>query len=250
MNSALPKAALSRSAAIITDAPTVKELLGAVSMPHPRFGLERPERARRILNVVGAAIALVLCAPLMFLIAVLILLTSRGPVLYTQTRVGLNRRHASSLDGRRRINYGGKLFKIYKFRTMRVDADKHGEVWARPADPRVTPIGRILRNYRLDELPQLVNVLKGDMNIVGPRPEQPKIFVNMRGEIEHYSKRQRVLPGITGLAQIRHHYGSSIDDVRNKLNYDLQYIARRSCLEDVKVLVQTVPVVVYKKGAW
>ena len=226
------------------------DLFPIVSVPHPRFGMDRPERARRFLNMAVAAIAIVVCAPLMLLIGLLVLLTSPGPILYTQTRVGVDRRHSASVHGKRRVNYGGRLFKIYKFRTMRVDADRHGEVWAQPRDPRVTPIGRVLRKFRLDELPQLFNVLMGDMNVVGPRPEQPKIFARMRDEIIHYSERQRVLPGITGLAQIRHHYGSSVDDVRQKLAYDLHYIARRSWWEDLKVLIKTVPVVITQKGAW
>jgi lipopolysaccharide/colanic/teichoic acid biosynthesis glycosyltransferase len=208
------------------------------------------DRARRILNVTIAAIALVLLSPVMFAIALLVMLTSRGPILYTQTRVGINRRRANSVDGRRRIDYGGKLFKIYKFRTMAVGADLAGEVWARPDDPRVTPVGRVLRKYRLDELPQLFNVLRGDMNLVGPRPEQPKIFGNLRHRIENYAERQRVLPGITGLAQVSQHYDNSIDDVRRKLLFDLEYIDRKSVQQDLKVMLQTLPVVIFQKGAW
>jgi lipopolysaccharide/colanic/teichoic acid biosynthesis glycosyltransferase len=229
---------------------THPDLFPIVTLPRPHFGVERRERNRRILNVVVASVAILICAPLMVLIGLLVLLTSPGPILYTQTRVGVDRRNSASLHGKRRVNYGGRLFKIYKFRTMRVDADRHGEVWAQPSDPRVTPIGRVLRKFRLDELPQLFNVLMGDMNVVGPRPEQPKIFARMRDEIIHYSERQRVLPGITGLAQIRHHYGSSVDDVRQKLSYDLQYISRRSWWEDLRVLIKTIPVVITQKGAW
>ena len=212
--------------------------------------LPEPDRGRRILNVTLAAVLMVVLAPVMVGIALLVMLTSRGPILYTQTRVGINRRRANSVDGRRRVDYGGRLFKIYKFRTMSADADRAGEVWARPDDPRVTKVGRILRKYRLDELPQLFNVLRGDMNLVGPRPEQPKIFGNLRHRIENYAERQRVLPGITGLAQVRQHYDNSIDDVRRKLSFDLEYIDRRSVQQDLKVLMQTVPVVIFKKGAW
>jgi lipopolysaccharide/colanic/teichoic acid biosynthesis glycosyltransferase len=178
------------------------------------------------------------------------MLTSRGPILYTQRRVGVNRRRANSTDGRRRIDYGGKLFRIYKFRTMYVGADRNGETWAKQDDPRVTPVGRILRKFRLDELPQLFNVLRGDMNVVGPRPEQPKIFTHLRREIDNYADRQRVLPGITGLAQVSQHYDNSIDDVRRKLMFDLKYIDRRSCGQDLKVLIQTLPVVIFQRGAW
>ena len=115
---------------------------------------------------------------------------------------------------------------------------------------RVTPIGRVLRTYRLDEVPQLWNVLRGDMNVVGPRPEQPQIFAHLRTQIEHYADRQRVRPGITGWAQINHCYDRSVGDVRRKVAYDLEYLARHSVLEDLKIMVRTVPVVVFKRGAW
>jgi lipopolysaccharide/colanic/teichoic acid biosynthesis glycosyltransferase len=209
------------------------------------------DRGRRILNVVVALIGLVLAAPLMLLIAVLVKLSSPGPVFYKQTRVGLDRRHGrpDTSGGRRRVDYGGRLFTIYKFRTMRVEPVAR-QVWASPDDPRVTPIGRILRKYRLDELPQLINVLKGDMNIVGPRPEQPEIFIDLRTRIDQYPKRQEILPGITGWAQINHHYDASIEDVRNKLRYDLEYLGRRSVLEDLKIMAKTIPVMVFRKGAW
>jgi len=162
-------------------------------------------------------------------IALAIRLTSRGPVFYTQTRVGIDRRALGVPPGntRRRTDCGGKPFKIYKFRTMATEwrgPEDPIEVWAKPDDPRVTRIGRILRLYRLDELPQLFNVLRGDMDVVGPRPEQPTIFVRLRGEIERYQERQRVRPGITGWAQINQRYDKSVDDVRSKLQYDLSLI--------------------------
>jgi lipopolysaccharide/colanic/teichoic acid biosynthesis glycosyltransferase len=211
-----------------------------------------PDRARRLLNVVVAAILLLLVTPLMIVIAVLIKLTSPGPIFYTQTRVGLDRRRSRPpvQDGRRRIDYGGNLFTMFKFRTMYLEADRLGEVWAQPDDPRVTPVGRVLRRYRLDELPQLINVLLGDMNIVGPRPEQPKIFSDLRDQIERYPVRQAVLPGITGWAQINHHYDQSLDDVQRKLGYDLEYVERHSALEDLRIMLRTVPVVVFKQGGW
>jgi len=124
------------------------------------------------------------------------------------------------------------------------------QVWASREDPRVTPIGRILRKYRLDELPQLINVLKGDMNIVGPRPEQPAIFATLREQIDQYTHRQKVLPGITGWAQINHHYDASIEDVRRKLRFDLEYIQRRSWWEDLKIMAKTLPVMIFRKGGW
>ena len=124
------------------------------------------------------------------------------------------------------------------------------EVWASPDDPRVTAVGRILRLYRLDELPQLVNVLRGEMNVVGPRPEQPTIFARLRTQVDRYEQRQRVRPGITGWAQVNHHYDRSLEDVRRKLQLDLEYISRQSVLEDVKILIRTPLVMLGTKGAW
>ena len=210
------------------------------------------DRLRRVLNVVLAAIALLVVSPVMLVVALLVKLSSPGPVIYTQTRVGVDRRNPLDAygNGRRKVNYGGKLFRIYKFRTMRPAGDNAAQVWASPNDSRVTAVGRVLRKYRLDELPQLVNVLRGEMNIVGPRPEQPNIFMQLRGEIDGYDLRQRVLPGITGLAQISHHYDSCVDDVRRKLSFDLEYIGRESALEDLRILLRTVPVILFRKGAW
>src|SRR5207247_7420113 len=165
---------------------------------HPK----RPGRRR--LNMAVATVGLVLALPLMLGIALLIKLTSRGPVLFKQTRVGLDRRALSRMGGntRRRIDLGGHPYTMYKFRTMYVDTHRaHRQVWAQPDDARVTPMGRLLRRFRLDELPQLFNVLTGDMNVVGPRPEQPAIFVHLREQIEGYQRRKRGRPGITGWAQ-------------------------------------------------
>jgi lipopolysaccharide/colanic/teichoic acid biosynthesis glycosyltransferase len=211
------------------------------------------EWIRRWVNFVLALVALVVTLPVMWLIGLLIRLTSRGPVLYTQVRVGLDRREgATSLQNRRRQrDLGGQPFTIYKFRTMRVDAEHHsGAVWAQQQDPRVTPIGRLLRQYRLDELPQLLNVLKGEMNIVGPRPERPTIFAELREHIAEYPLRQRAKPGITGLAQINHHYDRSLDDVRTKVHYDLEYIRRQSVSEDFRIMLKTLPVILLRRGGW
>lgn len=213
----------------------------------------RSDDARRILNVMVAAVGLVLSLPLMLLVAALIKLTSRGPACYTQTRVGLDRRALSPASGnaRRHRDLGGKPFTIYKFRTMYAErCDAAGQVWAQRDDPRVTPIGHVLRRYRLDELPQLINVLLGDMNIVGPRPEQTEIFAHLRTQIRNYHERQRVLPGITGWAQTNHCYDRTLEDVRHKLALDLAYLNRRSVLEDLKIMARTVPVMVGKRGAW
>lgn len=214
--------------------------------------IARSEAARRALNIAVAGIGLLLVTPLMCLIAVLIKLTSRGPVLYTQTRVGIDRRGVR--DGpsnhRRTDDQGGKPFTIYKFRTMyAADTRTAPEVWATHDDPRVTPVGRVLRKYRLDELPQFLNVLRGDMNVVGPRPEQPKIFARLRDQVPGYQGRQQVPPGITGWAQVNQRYDTSIDDVRRKVSLDLEYVARRSVFEDLRILARTVPVVL-NKGGW
>jgi lipopolysaccharide/colanic/teichoic acid biosynthesis glycosyltransferase len=208
--------------------------------------------ARRALNLAVAAAGVVATAPLMLVIAFVIKITSRGPAIYTQPRVGIDRRAGRNGGNHRRTrDVGGRPFTIYKFRTMRASpVAAEAQVWASPDDPRVTAVGRFLRKYRLDELPQLFNVLRGDMNVVGPRPEQPRIFEKLRTEIDHYQHRQRVLPGITGWAQINHHYDSSVDDVKRKVAFDLEYIARCSAAEDCRIMLRTFPVIALKKGAW
>jgi lipopolysaccharide/colanic/teichoic acid biosynthesis glycosyltransferase len=200
-----------------------------------------------------ALIAIIATLPVMLLVAVLVWLTSRGPVFYTQVRIGLDRRQPATNPqnhGRER-DLGGRPFTIYKFRTMRADAeDASGAVWAQQRDPRITAVGGLLRQYRLDELPQLFNVLKGEMNIVGPRPERPTIFAELREHIAEYPLRQRAKPGITGLAQINHHYDRSLEDVRTKVHYDLEYIRRQSVAEDLRIMFKTVPVILLRRGGW
>ena len=205
----------------------------------------------RALNVLAAMIALLVLSPLMLVVAVVVKLSSRGPVFFTQPRVGLDRRGLRSRreDARRTQDYGGRIFTIYKFRSMVLSDSDSLQVWAEEGDPRITRVGEFLRKYRLDELPQLWNVLTGDMNLVGPRPEQPDIFVRLRKEIRHLSGRQQVLPGITGLAQVFHHYDRSIEDVRRKADLDLEYIRNRSPLHDLEIMARTLPVVVMKRGA-
>ncbi len=195
---------------------------------------------------------LLVVGPVMLVTAALVWLTSRGPVLYSQTRVGLDRRwnRSSSLRERRREDLGGVPFTILKFRSMRADAELNGQaVWAAANDSRVTPIGRFLRKSRIDELPQLFNVLAGDMNIVGPRPERPSIFVRLREQIAGYPVRQRVKPGITGLAQVSNPYDSCLDDVRRKVAYDLLYMRRQSIGEDLWIMLRTVPVMLFRIGS-
>ena len=171
----------------------------------------------RALNIAVAGVGIVVTAPLMLVIGAIVKLTSPGPVIYKQTRVGMDRRGLRDSDPsiRRKHDIGGIPFAIYKFRTMRTDAGSV-QVWASKNDSRVTPVGGVLRKYRLDELPQLFNVLLGDMNVVGPRPEQPKLFDELRQKLDQYPARQQVLPGITGWAQVNLSYDSCLDDVHAK----------------------------------
>jgi lipopolysaccharide/colanic/teichoic acid biosynthesis glycosyltransferase len=204
-------------------------------------------------NITGAAIGLLIAAPLFLLIAIAIKLTSRGPVFYKQTRIGLDRRwkKESSQYDRRRHDLGGRPFTMYKFRTMvRAAEPDTREIWATPDDQRVTPLGRFLRVTRLDELPQLLNVLLGDMNIVGPRPERPRIFADLRQAIPNYHMRQRVMPGITGLAQINQSYDTCVDDVRRKVELDLEYMRTRTNVGDLSIMARTVPIMVSSKLGW
>jgi lipopolysaccharide/colanic/teichoic acid biosynthesis glycosyltransferase len=215
----------------------------------------------RHLNLLVAVAGIVVLLPLTAVIALAVRLTSAGPVLFHQERVGHNRRRGrsgkdrrgrpKSAIPRRTHDAGGRVFTMYKFRTMyaREEGCVAREVWAAPADSRITPLGSVLRAYRLDELPQLFNVLKGDMNVVGPRPEQPRLFQELRSQVERYPERQVVLPGITGWAQVNHSYDQCLDDVRRKVELDLEYIDRRSPSEDLRIMARTLPVVIGKRGA-
>ncbi len=208
-----------------------------------------------------AFILIVLLLPVMALVALAIKLDSAGPIIYKQQRVGVNRRrgqrrsNAANMIGcrrdtdRRRENLFGKPFMVYKFRTMVVDAEKRcGPVWATKNDPRITRVGRFLRKTRLDEIPQLFNVLRGEMSMVGPRPERAFFIEKLSKEVDDYTKRLDVLPGITGLAQVEGGYDSTVDDVRNKVKYDLEYIKKTSLFSDIKILVRTVGVVLGARG--
>ncbi len=232
---------------------SVRHSRPTASLAHawPLHPIDRERWGRRLVNIVVAAIGLVITSPLLLLIGALVKLTSRGPVLFTQDRVGLDRRALTGAGGntRRNIDLGGAPFTMYKFRTMRPAGHDGKQVWAHADDERITPVGRILRKFRLDELPQLFNVLKGDMNVVGPRPEQPDIFVYLREQIESYPRRQRVRPGITGWAQINQGYDTSVDDVRRKVRYDLEYIRHQSVLEDFRIMVRTLPVMLFRRGS-
>jgi lipopolysaccharide/colanic/teichoic acid biosynthesis glycosyltransferase len=167
------------------------------------------------------------------------------------TAADRRRRIANARHDRRQWNLCGRMFTMYKFRTMRIDAERGtGPVWARHGDPRVTPIGGFLRACRLDELPQLYNVLKGDMNIVGPRPERPTMVVDLVNAITEYPIRQRTLPGITGLAQISQGPDGTVDDVRIKVRYDLEYLRRRSVMEDLRIMAKTPMVMFFRRSGY
>jgi lipopolysaccharide/colanic/teichoic acid biosynthesis glycosyltransferase len=213
----------------------------------------RSEFACRILNVFVATLLIILSLPITLLAAIAIKLTSSGPIFYTQTRVGLDRRwnRTRALYERRREDLGGEQFTIYKFRSMRVDAEVGGSaVWATKDDDRVTPVGKFLRATRIDEIPQLLNVLRGEMNVVGPRPERPSIFVRLREEISLLPVRQRVKPGITGWAQINRSYDTDIDGVREKLRLDLEYLRSQSVMTDLRIMLRTIPVMLFRVGGW
>jgi sugar transferase (PEP-CTERM system associated) len=190
---------------------------------------------KRAMDVVCASLGLVLAAPLMLLATIAIRLTSPGPVLYHQARVGKN----------------GHVFTVHKFRSMRVDAEAAtGPVWAsKSGDPRVTPIGAFLRRSRLDEVPQLWNVLKGDMSFVGPRPERPEFVAELTEQIRFYGQRHIVRPGLTGWAQVRYTYGATTEDALQKLQFDLYYIKNLSIALDLFIIFETVKTVVLRKGA-
>lgn len=211
-----------------------------------------PEWMHRWLNVSVAVLGLIAVAPFAIIIGILIKLSSPGPIFYSQTRVGLDRRamRGDRSNSRREEDLGGRVFTIWKFRSMRVDAEVQGQaVWASKDDPRITAIGAFIRKTRLDELPQLWNVVRGEMNVVGPRPERPSIFLSLRNQVENYHLRQRVKPGITGWAQINQAYDSTVEDVKNKVALDLVYIANRSIWLDVKIMANTLPVMIGRKGA-
>jgi lipopolysaccharide/colanic/teichoic acid biosynthesis glycosyltransferase len=208
------------------------------------------ERLRRMLNICVALVGIVLTAPLMLVIAILVKATSPGPVLFCQLRVGIDRRRLRTQAERpvRLSDVGGRLFVIYKFRTMYADT-RTAQIWATDGDPRITPVGRVFRKFRVDELPQLFNVLLGDMNVVGPRPEQPEIFGTLREQIDTYAWRQEVHPGITGWAQINLPYDRDIAGARCKLELDLDYIRRKSLVHDLAIMMRTLPVMLGHRGA-
>jgi sugar transferase (PEP-CTERM system associated) len=188
---------------------------------------------KRAIDLASSVVGLVISAPIMALVAIAIRLDSKGPVLYRQTRVGL----------------GEKPFELLKFRSMRTDAETvSGAQWAVESDPRATRIGRFLRKYRLDELPQFINVLRGEMSLVGPRPERPVFVQQLREQIPFYDERHSVRPGVTGWAQVEYKYGSSIQDAYHKLEYDLFYLKNLSIMFDVVIVIRTVRIMLFGGG--
>ncbi len=223
------------------------------------------QRAKRALDVFCAVGMLVLLTPVMLLVALAVRLTSPGPILFRQIRTGLNlrasrdrradrfdaagdERRQKSTDRRQATCYG-RPFVLYKFRTMRIDAEKNGAQFATKGDPRVTSIGRFLRKTRLDELPQLWNVLRGEMSLVGPRPERPEFIESLSQEVPNYLLRLGIKPGLTGLAQVLNGYDNDIAGFRRKVALDLLYLQNCCLANDVKILFRTVSVVLTGKGA-
>jgi lipopolysaccharide/colanic/teichoic acid biosynthesis glycosyltransferase len=188
---------------------------------------------RRGRDVVLSVLLILLTLPMLLIVACAIRLESRGPVLYRQERMGLH----------------GRGFSLWKFRSMRPDAEVSGACWAAPRDPRVTRVGAFIRAHRIDELPQLVNVLRGEMSLIGPRPERPIFVEQLVHAIPDFAARVSVLPGLTGWAQVNYPYGASIEDARIKLGYDLYYIRNRGFLLDLRILLRTVAVVSRRTGA-
>ncbi len=217
---------------------------------------------KRAVDMIGAVVGLILTLPFFAVLPILIKLDSPGQVFYTQTRVGHNRRRGArrkvtgSVLGRtsrdrRRNDYKGRPIEVLKFRTMIADAEKKcGPVWATENDPRITRLGNLLRKTRLDEIPQFINVLKGDMSLVGPRPERPVFVEELSSRVENYDRRLEVKPGITGLAQVENGYDSSVTSVVRKVHYDLQYIQNWNPWQDLRIMLKTVVVVVTGKGAF
>jgi exopolysaccharide biosynthesis polyprenyl glycosylphosphotransferase len=186
-------------------------------------------RARRLLDVALSIIIGLLASPLMLLTALAIKLDSRGPVFYRQERVGLH----------------NAVFRIVKFRSMRVDAEANGPVWAVQSDSRVTRVGRWIRKLRIDELPQLSNIIRGEMSLIGPRPERPVFIKQLERQIPYYSERHLVKPGLTGWAQVRYPYGASLEDAMEKHKYDLYYIKNQSPMLDLLILLETARIVLF-----
>ena len=201
---------------------------GGRNLLHDTTGI----RIKRVFDFVAAIILLAVLFPCMFLIGFLIYVTSRGSVIYKQQRVGLNE----------------KVFTLYKFRSMVVDAEQSGVQWSGVDDPRITKIGKIIRSTRIDELPQLWNLVLGNMSLIGPRPERPEFVSSLKEQIPYYQMRHVVPPGITGWAQVNYPYGSSVEDAKHKLEYDLYYVKNHSVKLDITIIMKTILVVIKGLG--
>lgn len=199
-----------------------------------RFAQKRFNDFKRLFDIIIGCLGLVVAIPIIGFTAIVIKIVSPGSIFFTQKRIGRN----------------GEIFAIWKLRTMKVDAEKYtGAVWAEENDPRLIRFGKYIRKMHIDELPQLFNVLKGDMSIIGPRPERPEIVGDLKEVVPEYEKRLKVKPGITGLAQIWHKYDETIEDVKKKIKYDLLYIRKMCLMVDLRILAQTLIVVMTGKGA-
>ncbi len=189
---------------------------------------------KRVIDLIGSTVLILVAAPIMFVILIVVRASSNGPAIFAQ----------------RRLTKGGRIFYMYKFRTMRVGAEEDtGPTWATLSDPRVTKIGKFLRRSRLDELPQLFNVLRGEMSLVGPRPERPEIAARITLELPEFSNRLAVPAGITGLAQVSDGYAVSLHSYKRKLIHDVAYIKHRSLWLDLKILARTLPVILTGSGS-
>lgn len=199
-----------------------------------RFAHKSFEKFKRLMDLFLSILGLTLASPILVFVALIIRLTSEGPIIYKQNRVGKE----------------GDIFKIYKLRTMYADAEKNtGAIWAKANDLRITPIGRVLRKTHIDEIPQLLNVIIGEMSIVGPRPERPEIVRDLKVLIHDYEERLKVKPGITGLAQVLHKYDETVEDVKKKIKYDLLYIKRMCWQIELGIMARTFVVALTGKGA-
>lgn len=203
----------------------------------PMLGVRRDiynQKVKRILDLIFSILGILVSLPLAVLTTILIKLDSKGPIFYKQQRVGLN----------------DQAFDLLKFRSMKTNAEENGAVWATKRDGRATRVGKIIRKLRIDEMPQMWNVLKGEMSFIGPRPERPEFVKELKEKIPYYSIRHTIKPGITGWAQVNYSYGASEQDALEKLQYDLFYLKNMSALLDLLVLFRTIPVVLFRKGAY
>jgi lipopolysaccharide/colanic/teichoic acid biosynthesis glycosyltransferase len=244
---------------LVLEALSPRPIAQAFAVVYHEYGLKWT--VKRTIDITGAIFGLIMATPFFLVMPILIKLDSRGPVFYRQERIGQNRRRQDrraqsrtalterrATDRRQTQSYG-RPFMIVKFRTMNQNAEKQtGPVWASKRDPRITRLGAIMRATRIDEIPQLFNVLRGDMSLVGPRPERAFFIDKLRTMIDGYERRLLVKPGLTGLAQVEHKYDESDEDVKTKVKYDISYIYNFRILNDIKIMIKTIYVVLAAKG--